>query len=270
MKLTYTKVFALVLILVSTICLAGCGLLFDEELHNEISEIIEDSDVQLVTETYHHLQEVNIEYANGDTCKLVYSYPEAANQFLKDYIGCTVFENGQQLRSEEYVRDEKDNIISITSDSVTTSFDLTYDENDNVIKKVISVDGIEHRYEEYSFNAQGLISEIVVYEANNLMQRIVTEYDNNGRRTKITRYDGSENITSYDMCEFDQKKYKEKVTQYDANGALLGYLWNSYDLYGLVLVEEAYDANDNLISTTTRKYVSGEITYDAAKGFPRG
>lgn len=263
------KMIALILVLAVALSLSGClGLLFDEELHEEISDIVENSDVQLVTETYHHLQEVNIEYANGDTRKLQYTYPEAANQFLKDYIGCIVFENGQQVSSEEYVRDEKDNIISATSDSRTTTYALTYDENNRIIKKVISVDGVEQGFEEYIYNAQGLITEIIVYENNNLTQRIVTEYDEDGRRTRITRYDASANIISYDICEFDQKKYKEKITQYDANGALLGYQSNAYDQYGLILVEEAYDADDNLISTTTRRYFSGEITYDAAKGAP--
>ena len=75
-------------------------------------------------------------------------------------------------------------------------------------------------------------------------------------------------MISYDVCEFDQKTYKEKVSQYDANGELLGYVMNSYDLHGLILVEEAYDANGNLLSKTTRRYENGEITYDAAKGYP--
>lgn len=262
------KFVALFLTLVCVLGLTGCNLLFDQELKEEISEIIDESDVQLVTKTYHHLQEVNIEYANGDTCKLVYSYPEAANQFLKDYIGCTVFEDGQQVRSEEYVRDDKDNIISVVGNSTTTAFDLTYDENDRIIKKMISVDGIEQGHEEYIFNAQGQITEIIVYENNNITQRIVTEYDEHGRRTRVTCYNSSEKIISYDICEFDQKKYKEKVMQYDASGELLGFLWNSYDLYDLVLVEEAYDANGNLLSTTKWNYQSGEITYDAAKGLP--
>lgn len=262
------KLIALVLVLVCVLTLMGCSLLFDQELKDEISDIIADSDVQLVTKTYHHLQEVNIEYANGDTCKLVYSYPEAANQFLKDYIGCIVFENDQQVRIEKYIRDEKDNIISVACDSITTTFDLTYDENDRIITKVTSVDGVEQGREEYSFNARGQIVEIVVYEKGTLTQRIVTEYDENGRRTRVTRYDSSKNVTGYDVCEFDQKKNKEKVTQYDVNGALLGYLWKSYDIYDLVLVEEAYDAGDNLLSTTRWSYQSGEITYDAAKGLP--
>ncbi|MBQ3193110.1 MAG: hypothetical protein IJB59_06035 [Oscillospiraceae bacterium] len=261
------KFIALFLVLVCVLDLAGCSLFYDQELQEEISEIIDESDVQLVTKTYHHLQEINIEYANGDTCKLIYSYPEAANHFLKDYIGCTVFENGQQVCSEEYVRDDKDNIISVVGDS-TTTFGLTYDKNDRIIAKVISVDGIEQGYEEYSFNAQGQLTEVIVYENNKRIQRIVTEYDENGRRTRITRYDRSENVISYDVCEFDLKRYKEKVMQYDVNGALLGYQWNSYDLYDLVLVEEDYDASDNLLSTTTWKYQSGEITYDAAKGLP--
>lgn len=101
------KIVAFVLSLIFSISLAGCSLLLDKELQEEISEIVENPDVQLVTEYYHHLQEVNIDYANGNTCKLQYTYPEAANQFLDDYNGCTVFENGQQVRSEEYGRDEK-------------------------------------------------------------------------------------------------------------------------------------------------------------------
>jgi len=262
------KLALLMLTMFFVVSLTGCGLLFDKELKKEITDIIEDSDVQLVTEDYHHLQEENIEYANGNTTKRVYSYPEAANKFLKDYIGCTVFENGQQVHNEEYIRDEKDNVISVIRDSVTTAYDLTYDDNDRVIKKVISVDGVARGYEEYTFDAQGEITETKVYEGDKLIKRVVTEYDSNDRRTKITHYDGSETVMSYAVCEFDEKKYKEKVTQYDASGALTGYQWNLYDLYGLVLVEEAYDTGDHLISTTTRRYFSGQITYDLTKGHP--
>ena len=262
------KLLALVLALVCVLGLTGCSLFFDQELKEEISEIIEESDVQLVTEYYHHLQEVNIEYANGNTRKLQYTYPEAANQFLEDYIGCIVFENGQQVRSEEYVRDENDNIISIISNSETTTFTITYDANSLITQKIVSVDGVEVGQEEYLYNEDGLITEYSVYESNNLVERVVTDYDENGKRTKITRYNGAGNVISYDVCEFDQKTHKEKVSQYDANGELLGYVMNSYDLYGLILVEEAYDASGNLLSKTTRRYENGEITYDAAKGYP--
>ena len=262
------KSLAFILLLIFVLPLTGCQLLFDEEPHNEISEIIEESDVQLKVKAYHHIQEVNIEYINGDTCKLVYSYPEAANAFWKDYIGCVVFENGQQVRSEEYIRDEKDNIISIISEDSATTYTLTYDENDNITKKVITVDGIEQGHEAYIYNTQEQLTETAIYQNGSLMQRMATEYDERGRRTKITRYDGAENVTSYDICEFDQNKYKEKVMQYQTDGTLIGYQINFYDLYDLVLIEEAYDINDNLVSTTTRKYSSGEITYDAAKGLP--
>ena len=251
-----------------SLLLSGCSLLFDQELKEEISEIIENSDVQLVTETYHHLQEVNIKYANGETLQKVYSYPEASNQFLKDYIGCTILENGQEVQREEYTRDAKDNIIAVITGTGTTIFELTYDEQDRITKKVISVDGVEQGYEEYLYNAQGMITEIQTCDGQDLVCRTVTEYDDNSRCVKVTRYDGAGNLTGYDICEFDQKTYKEKVSQYDQNDTLLGYSMNSYDLYGLILVEEAYDANGNLISTTTRRYESGEITYDAAKGFP--
>ena len=262
------KLLALVLALVCVLGLTGCSLLFDQELKEEISEIIEESNVQLVTEYYHHLQEVNIEYANGNTRKLQYTYPEAANQFLEDYIGCIVFENGQQVRSEEYIRDENDNIISIVSDTETTTFTITYDANSLITQKIILVDGIEVGQEEYLYNEDGLLSEYSVYESNNLVERVVTDYDENGKRTKITRYNGAGSVIGYDVCEYDQKTHKEKVSQYDANGELLGYVMNSYDLYDLILVEEAYDESGNLLSKTTRRYETGEITYDAAKGHP--
>lgn len=130
------------------------------------------------------------------------------------------------------------------------------------------MNGLEQGYETYIFNSKGSITEVAAYEKGSLVQRTVTEYDENNRRTRVTRYDGDGNITSFDVCEFDQKKYKEKVYQYDANGTLQGYLVNAYDIHFLVIVEEAYDAEDHLISTTRWKYVSGKITYDASKGFP--
>ena len=55
---------------------------------------------------------------------------------------------------------------------------------------------------------------------------------------------------------------------FDFLAKLLGYVMNSYDLYDLILVEEAYDESGNLLSKTTRRYETGEITYDAAKGHP--
>lgn len=262
------KLTALVLSLVCVISLAGCSLFFDQNLKSEISEIAENADVQLVTEYYHHLQEVNIEYANGNTRKLQYTYPEEANRFLEDSIGCIVFENGQQVRSEAYVRDENDNIISIVSNAGTTTFTITYDANSLITQKIISVDGAEVGYEEYLYNEDGLIAEYSVYESNNLAERIVIDYDANGKRSKITRYNGVGSVIHYDVCDFDQKTHKEKVSQYDANGQLLGYVMNSYDLYGLIVIEEAYDANGNLLSKTTSRYEHGEITYDAAKGYP--
>lgn len=256
------------LVILFALLLSGCSLIYDQELKDEISEIIDNSDVQLVTESYHHLQEVNIAYENGDTRQMVYSYPEASNQFLKDYIGCIIIENGQEVQREEYTRDGKDNIIAVNSGASTKAFELTYDENNRIIKKVVFVDGVEEGYEHYLYNAQGLITEIKEFDIQELVCRTVIEYDDNGRRTKVTRYDGTGNIIDYVLCEFDQKTYKEKVSQFDSNEALLRYTLNSYDLHGLIVVEEAYDANGNLISTTTRRYESGEITYDAAKGFP--
>lgn len=95
------------LVILFALLLSGCSLIYDQELKDEISEIIDNSDVQLVTESYHHFQEVNIAYENGDTRQMVYSYPEASNQFLKDYIGCIIIENGQEVQREEYTRDGK-------------------------------------------------------------------------------------------------------------------------------------------------------------------
>lgn len=262
------KLIAFVLSLICVVSLTGCRLLFDQELKDEISEIVENSDVQLVTEYYHHLQEVNIEFANGNTRKLQYTYPEAANQFLEDYIGCIVFENGQQVCNEAYVRDEKDNIISVVSNSETTTFMITYDDNSLITQKIISVDGVVVGHEEYFYNEDSLITEYSVYESNNLVERVVTDYDENGKKTKITRFNDTGSVISYDVCEFDQNAHKEKVSHYDPNGELLGYVMNSYDLYGLILVEEAYDSNGNLLSKITRRYENGAITYDAAKGYP--
>ena len=69
------KFVALFLTLVCVLGLTGCNLLFDQELKEEISEIIDESDVQLVTKTYHHLncnQRLQLHFGEAKTSQRSY------------------------------------------------------------------------------------------------------------------------------------------------------------------------------------------------------
>lgn len=92
--------------------------------------------------------------------------------------------------------------------------------------------------------------------------------DTNGHRTKITFLDGSSNLTGYEDCVFDEKTYKETVSRYGAVGTLTGSVINWYDVYGNIIVQEAYDPREQLLSTTRWAYRTSKITCDKLRGFP--
>ncbi len=250
----------LVCLILLALLLSGCAISIPV-YQAEIPSATEPTEErQVVTVYYHNIYEENTEYPDGRTTRREYTYSQEAKRWLLQYTGCIFYENGQEVRREDYIRDQWDSIISIQGED-TTDFALTY-ENYKVVKKVISVNGAEAGWEAYTYNDQGLLTETQVWEAGVLARRTVTEYDSDGHRTKVTHYDGGDNITGYALCEYDTSTHKETYTEYDAQDRLLGYRSHSCDLHGNILIEEAYDPEDNLLYTTYRRIGTGTITDD--------
>lgn len=221
----------------------------------------------IITEDYHRLRGSTTEFADGSIHQAEYLFSSDPSEYLKDSIGCVYYENGQEVRREEYTRDRLQNIISISDGNSETTFALTYDDRDRIIERIISVDGTQTETQTCRYEGE-LLAETVRTQNGVSIGRTVIEYDDQNRRTKITHYDGADQITGYVLCSYDEKISLETLQQYDAAGNMLGYLEITYSSRMLPVVEKSYDADGDLISKTQRDITTGTVTYTQESGNP--
>ncbi len=262
------------LLLLCAFLLSGCSLVFDTELHKEIKEIIEEADIELVTEYYFYLYEVNAEYADGSTTREEYTYDHNAPVRENIPKSCEYYENDVLIGTETFTHDGYGNLVQATPDwegGQVRRFMLGYDEDGTLLSRTLYLDDVCQYGEAYVYDAEGRITELTTYHGaeadgvltEHLVSRTVTEYNENGRRSRITHYNDKNAVMFYEICEFDEQKYKETVFRYNAGGILLGYVRNGLDINYNIVEEKIYDASDTLLSTTYFRFITGSYTYNA-------
>ena len=214
----------------------------------------------IVTEdrTVQALHEKTVVYADGRTEKEEYLYEQADMRVSWPAWAMVRYENDVKLGQETLRWDELENLISAVPDwaeGVTRTYELTYDEAGQISTRIVLYDGVEVREEQYTYDGQGRETERRVYVAGQLQSRTTTEYGETGRRLKITEYDATDHITSWQTCEFYERTKVETVLAYDGAGKLQSRDINYYSVADVVIKQEHYDAEDNLLYTAKWRYV---------------
>ena len=226
------------LLTVILLVISGCGI-----------------NVESKSTTVPKLMEMTVEYADGSIVKREYVYEPTASWPAN---ACILYENNVVVGQEDYTYDERFNTIQIIQNwdgGSTQTFELTYGNNDLISSKTMFENGIEEYTITYTYDDHDNIIEMYEYHDGILHQYTQIEYDKNGRRYRQTLYSGTGEIVCYREYSYDEKKWTETVHEYNADGILQKYLINHYDTAGMVMIEEAFNPDDTLISYSYWKYI---------------
>ena len=199
-----------------------------------IGFIVNRNQVTYESEISYLLRDIIVLDADGDEIEKI----EFERNRKDDYIleSSIVYKNNTKCSSQEYVVDEKANILSIKSTgehSFTCNIDYIYEEN--IIQK-----------------------EIVINETEKYV--VVEEYDENGWRKQVSVYDGDNELLKYYECSFDVKSQEEKVFEYDNNGILQYYYENICTTENQPVKVLKYKKDGELVSTVIFGYVTHRDT----------
>lgn len=194
------------------VLLTGCGVI----------------DVEVEKDTIYVLQNVKIEYEDGNTSEMKYVFPNKEDKVASSAI---YYENDKKIGEEFYERDENGNTTSIKQDW----------------------DGGVVKTYEYVYDAEKRITEKKEFVDNVLQARTEIVYGENRKEEKVTVYDENDNIITYQEFIYNGDS-KRTVNEYNADGELLRYMKHIYSYADVVVKEELFSTKDELISTTTWNY----------------
>lgn len=170
---------------------------------------------------------------------------------------------------------------------------IAYDVNGNILEEGYL---LENQYSEYVYDGEGTLRTVATYDGEeNLLSEISYEYDENGNKTSFINISVAEGQPiSTGEYVYDEKGYllSEKIVlvqenseylyeyAYDEEDRLISYketydgevvVWEGYEYNerGLKSANITYDANGNLVSTSTFAYdeanesILQNIVYDA-------
>lgn len=150
-----------------------------------------------------------------------------------------------------------------------------YDQNGNVIKKFVYVDGsitqwCTYEYDENGeliketwYNADGIVHSVIEYANGNKVKVtdhnsdgsifVIYEYDENGRQVKSTVYNDDR---SYRIDEYENGN-RIKSTYYNADGTVTGWTVLDYDENGIEIKNTSYRPDGSV--KYTNDYENGKI-----------
>lgn len=194
-------------------------------------------------------QEITYDETGAVLWRLVHSYDSMGREAaVTSYDG-----QGACTGHVDLAYDERGNrVVSYAMSTVVIRRDLTYDNQDNLIKEVVyGEDGQVQEFMKYAYNADGLESSCERYYPDGALWSTLTfEYDSSGNMTRQNDYrDGV--LAIYDIYEYDKDGKQLKVSYYDGpTGELLDYEVFLYDAHGNYVGSEYYEADGNIQSTT--------------------
>lgn len=259
----------LLCILLPLLLLTGCG--FRTATYTSATEPEKvDTEIRFETITHQMLYDVTIEYADGHTEEIHYTYGEGTTYAYGEHwldrrpLSATFEEDGKEVGFEEYLRDEQGSITAIIPDgdeSRAQHFELTYDENGNITRRLISGGTGDADQEIYTYDDRNRVCEFAEYQGETLLRRTVTEYTEGGNVQTVTVYDGTGAVTLRQEYTLDESGYNETVLEYDGSGNLLRRLERGYNIDRIVVAEEVYDAQDEWLYSVYSRYVGNSYTY---------
>lgn len=259
----------LVILMLFAVLLSGCS--FGTRVYTNEPEATFPSipEMELMVEKYYVIQEINKEYADGQTERVEYETAEkpmrTANDVIRSYNeSAKIYENDELVRSESYEVDDRVNVILMVPDgdeSKAVGYELAYDGDGNITEKRTLAAGQETGRETFAHNENGQITEYCEYEGDVLILRTVTEYGETGWRKTVICYDGQGNILTRQECTADEKKYSETVLEYDADGTLLRRMENGYDVAKNLVAQEVFDGQGQFLERTYWRYLTGSYSY---------
>lgn len=263
-----------VLILASVMLLTGCGLRVAIDAASSVLETAPELE-RVETSTF-LIHRITVEYADGREEKQVFDFDD------RNYpASCEYYVNGELTGTDTYTVDEYGNILTATpdyADGEQRTYVYTYDENGNILAEESYLDGsldytaectynesgiliqkvflnADGPYAQYHYDAQGRETEHLYYDADVLQSRTVTEYADHGKRLKVTGFSSDGQVIWWEDYSFDQKSSKETILEYSAEGELLQKRIVTYDTHDNPMMEEVYQPDGTLISTTYRHIV---------------
>lgn len=194
-------------------------------------------------------QEIAYDETGSVLWRFVHSYDSMGREAaVTSYDG-----QGNCTGHVDLVYDERGRqVVSYGESTAVIRRDLTYDDQDNLIKEVVyGEDGQVQEFMKYTYNADGLESSCERYHPDGALWSTLTfEYDSAGNMTRQNDYrDGV--LAIYDIYEYDKDGKQLKVSYYDGpTGELLDYEVFLYDAHGNYVGSEYYEADGSLRSTT--------------------
>lgn len=193
-------------------------------------------------------------------------------------IGMIQYENGVEIRREDWELDVQENITksTVTVDNSILEvweYELTYNENHNLVTRECSRNGEWQYTEELNYAPKypdRLVIRYVSFPGEDNPPWYSYEYNDDGSLRRISRIQAKE-AKHYKIS--GQSTHQQTMT-YGEDGRLLenriwapletgGYLNQtevySYDDENMTVTIHTYDGDDNLLSVTTREYIAVTI-----------
>lgn len=256
------RLFCMILPLALIVTLSACAIpLFTESYSNstEASAELPESPDGLPSGVYYIPYLITTtDEATGDKYITEYIQSATGNGPIPDgRVDTLESQDGteQELRQEDWLLDDHYNIISHTvtiNGEVTESytFELTYDDSNQLLRK-ICLSGNEEVYaEEYAYDPSGNTASVSHYISDALEFRVEMTYDENGRLLTETTYAADGSITERKQHSFDESKLSDTILTYDGSGTCIGMQIDYYNPGGYVSQTHILTPDGDLISLT--------------------
>lgn len=254
------RLLCIILPLVLAASLSACAIpLFTESYSNPTETPAEQSGSPdgLPPGVYHIPHTITIEeQATGDKYITEYIQSATGNGPIPDGR-VYMLESGDgtelELRREDWELDEHYNIINLTITTNCTvtekfTFELTYGESNQLLRKVCLSGGEEVYTEEYTYDPSGNIVSSSHYIGNMLEYRVEYTYDEGGRLQTVTTYAADGSTTERKEHSFDEKTLKDTVLTYDGSENCVGMQIDYYYPNGTINQSEVCTQEGELIS----------------------
>ncbi len=185
-----------------------------------------------------------------DLVSAIYEDGELDNKYEYDERGNITHrvnyeKNGEVFSEENKIYDEMDNVIrsvyTVNGKVSANDFEYKYDKNGNILLKLSKEDGDEYSYK-YKYDKKGNRTEYILTENGIVQSHTKTKYDDKGSIIKEDMYSRTGALVGTTVYEYDEKgnntlsvftyngdERQRSVYTYDENGNLIEYVYYDED-----------------------------------------